>query len=665
MAEKDSQIIENENGYLKEPFQSGLSLKTIAASFFVAVVMLPGTIYLGLMAGQSIGGAAQWVTMILFLEITKRSLVRMSKQEIYMIHNMVSATMSAGVVLGAATLTLPGGIFSSFIWNAYLIESPYAESFGLSKYIPTWAVPPAGSEALAARTFLHRDWLIPGVLLIVHMFLSKGSFFSLSYAIYRYLSDVEKLPFPMAPVAAQGAMALADSSEGKETWRWKFFSSGAIIGMVFAVVYIVIPTVTGTLMTKPFMLLPIPFYDATSQIGGILPTAMVGITFDLANLFVGFVLPIWVVIGMAAGSVLAGVVANPLIYKYTGIFTSWRPGMGAIPTHITTRMDFWIAFSAGMGAVVAFVGIGKMLRVLLKAESKRALRKPPPGRGDIPIWSALLIYIAITATYVWLVHLLVPDFPVWISCVFGFVLSPLFTFVSSLMFGITGVPTGISFPYLRELSIIYSGYRGAGIWFAPLPLHNYGTAAQDYRELELTRTKFSSWLKVTFIALCVSTVFSFIFWHLIWRMGPIPSSMYPYVEKMWPMSATFKCLWATTTLKGGSTWMIEAITKPNFILAGAGTTAILYALLSAFKCPLSFFFGVVAGIDIFPHLVLPMLIGALLARFCLSKKLGGYEVFQRKYAPVLLAGFGCGMGLVGMFSIGMVLISKVVIPLIF
>ena len=48
-------------------------------------------------------------------------------------------------------------------------------------------------------------------------------------------------------------------------------------------------------------------------------------------------------------------------------------------------------------------------------------------------------------------------------------------------------------------------------------------------------------------------------------------------------------------------------------------------------------------------------VGALLGRFYFLKRYGG---MWRQYAPVLLAGFSCGMGLAGMFAMGCTLIMK-------
>ena len=56
------------------PFEPGFNMKTLWAALFVGFVMLPGAIYLGLVTGQSMAGGAEWVTLILFIEIAKRTL---------------------------------------------------------------------------------------------------------------------------------------------------------------------------------------------------------------------------------------------------------------------------------------------------------------------------------------------------------------------------------------------------------------------------------------------------------------------------------------------------------------------------------------------------------------------------------------------------------------
>ena len=107
-------------------------------------------------------------------------------------------------------------------------------SSDLADKIPTWVAPSVAGCARHAQLF-HPAWVTPIGLMALGMFLQRVDHFGLGYVMYRLTSDVEKLPFPMAPVAAQGVTALADASGGQETWRWRVFSFGAMLGMAFAV----------------------------------------------------------------------------------------------------------------------------------------------------------------------------------------------------------------------------------------------------------------------------------------------------------------------------------------------------------------------------------------------------------------------------------------------
>ena len=48
-----------ETSYENEPYQDGFNIKTVIAALFIGLIMLPWGIYLGLITGQSVGGAAQ------------------------------------------------------------------------------------------------------------------------------------------------------------------------------------------------------------------------------------------------------------------------------------------------------------------------------------------------------------------------------------------------------------------------------------------------------------------------------------------------------------------------------------------------------------------------------------------------------------------------------
>ncbi len=650
-----------------EEFLDGFNVKTIIAGIFIGLVMLPGSIYLGLITGGML--PTMWVTMILFVEIAKRSFIKLKKQEIYIIGYVAATLVAAGMTMGAASLVLKGGIFSEKIWQQYFIRTPQAHHLGIDNLIPSWVVPSPDSGVLTKRTFLDSAWIVPLLILVGSNILFRLTQFGLGYILFRITSDVERLEFPMAPVAAEGVMALEDMSAKKDSMRMQVFTIAGMIGIVYGLIYVVIPTLTGLVAAKPLMLIPIPWVDATAKISGFLPGAILGSMTDLGFLFAGFVLPFWVMAGGFIGSILANVVGNPILHKF-GLIPHWTSGMDVRQTVIATKMDFWISVTIGLGIVVALIGIGGLVISSIKKRISQKVNKvvvddykPPEGRGDIPIWLALGIWIFATIGYILLCHKLVPSFPVLLLILFGFVLTPLLSYISARLFGIAGMPGGISFPYLREGIFIKSGFSGVAIWFAPIPFFNVGAYTQKFKELELTRTKLRSLIKAEIFSFVVMAFCSFLFWEIIWRMGPIPAAAYAYVNKMWPLTATFQALWVSTTIKGGSPWMLEAIKLP--IIAWSGILGLgVFGLIGILKLPVTLFYGMIAGVTgWWPHHIIPMFIGALLGRFYFAKKFG--EKRWRSFTPLLVAGYACGVGLIAMISVAIALIFKSVSQIIF
>ena len=88
-------------------------------------LMMPGSMYLGLVIGSggSISTAAQWVTIILFAEIARRSYRDLKMQEIYVLYYM------AGLALASP--------FEGLLWNQYLVQSDYAMAMGIAQEIPS------------------------------------------------------------------------------------------------------------------------------------------------------------------------------------------------------------------------------------------------------------------------------------------------------------------------------------------------------------------------------------------------------------------------------------------------------------------------------------------------------------------------------------------------
>jgi hypothetical protein len=72
--------------------------------------------------------------------------------------------------------------------------------------------------------------------------------------------------------------------------------------------------------------------------------------------------------------------------------------------------------------------------------------------------------------------------------------------------------------------------------------------------------------------------------------------------------------------------------------------------------PVMAIYGLIRGFGNPAHVIIPELGGALLGRYYFAPRFG--EKRWRQYAPVVLAGYQCGMGLISMVCIAVVLIVK-------
>ena len=546
-----NQEIEDYRGMMETPdqFEEGFTTKAILGVLFVAFIMVPGNMYLNLMIGGGLGGAAEWVTIILFAEITKRSFTSLKRQEVYLLYYVAVSLIAAET-----------GAFDGLLYNQYLVQSPAAKQFGIAKLIPSWVAPDAESPAIIARTFLHSDWAMPITLLVAGMVISRFTWFTMAYSLFRLNSDYERLPFPFAPVNAQGATALAETTQGLETWRWRVFSAGAMIGLVFGTLYVALPAITGALLTEPISLIPIPFVDFTQVTGNFIPATPLGFTAHLGPIFAGLVVPFWGVIGTFIGVVVAAI-ANPILYN-TGYLTHWHPGMDTITTFFVNNVDFWMSFGIGTTIAIAVIGLYQVIRAVLQTRAREAgstatggspgLAAPPKGRGDFPIWVALGLYSLATFSIIGIAWFLLPEFTGSIRIIifflfFGFIFTPFQSFVNARLVGMVGQTVDI--PYVREATIILSGYRGVDIWFIPFPLGNYGAMTQKFREIELTGTKFTSIIKAEVFMVPIVLFTSFIYGSYIWKLAPVPSASYPYAQLMWRLRAYQQCLFITGTMK--------------------------------------------------------------------------------------------------------------------
>lgn len=642
-------------------FEEGFRWSSLVGALFIALLMVPGAMYMQLVAGFGVGPAAQWVTVILFIEVARRAHKHLRRPELFILFYMASAVMATP--------------FAGLLWRQFYVQCQPAYAAGVAERIPEWFAP-RSPKVLDQRSFMMWEWMPAVGLVIFGTFIGRLNNAILGYGLFRVASDIEKLPFPMAPIGAQGIMALAEQSEeerqrGEEPWRWRIFSIGGMLGLAFGVLYIGLPTVSGALLKRPIMLLPIPFSDFTKKTQDFLPAVAVGINWNLAHLVTGMVLPFFAMVGSFCGFLFT-TIANPIMYRMD-ILKSWQPNDTTIPTLYKNFIDFYFSFGIGIAVAIALVGFWQTYRGIRarRREQREKEAGEPAGtapdqtpeatnRGDIRTSVVLGTYVASTMAYILLSGWLI-DWHGGVMVVLfllGFVYTPLVSYVTARLEGMAGQVVVI--PFIREAAFILSGYTdGVKVWFLPVPMHDYGQATVRYRQAELVGTRFWSIWKAELVLVPIVLIASILFANFIWSLAPIPSARYPYTEQIWELNAAMATIIHSATL--GRFSQFEEAFRWDYLAAGGVFGLFLFTVMSLLRLPILLAYGLVRGLNqTIPHVVIPQFIGALTGRYYFERKLG---LTWRQYIPVVAAGFSCGMGLITVLCVGVTFLAKAVIQL--
>ncbi|MBM4029551.1 MAG: peptide transporter [Planctomycetes bacterium] len=644
-------------------FADGFTWKTVVGALFLGFFVNPATDYLGLVIGQDggISGAMRWVMIILFAEIAKRSFTNLKSQELYTLHFMTGAALADP--------------FAGFLWKQFVAQSDYVQGLGLAAELPGWAFPNAAAIQAAGRTLLTKAWLPVMALSMFGLLVSRINNYGLGYVLYRVTSDVEKLPFPFAPVGAAGIMALSTEGGEESKWRWRCFSIGAMIGVLWGLVYVCVPLITEAILPKRVELIPMIFLDFTSQAGKAMPAVPFNLTINLGAFLSGMVVPFWGVMGGLAGLIFTWI-ANPALQHF-GILSTWRPEMGFIDTSFSNQIDFYLAFGIGLTLAVTasqlVIFLTTTVRNALMPKAREITNRPSFGqrtretwrilltnnkaRGDFSVFIAIAIYVLSTASWIILgVSLIGTAYPWKMMVFYAVVYTPMISYATAKLEGVCG--QAVNIPYLRELTIMMTGYKGADIWFAPMPIQNLGSETVGFRILELTGTKIISQVKTLLLTIPIVLIASLMASEMIWRMAPVPSSAYPYTEMMWELSLRQWALMITATMEGGSQFL-EAM-HLDYTLWGFFSGSGLFALLSALGMPIMLIFGAVWGLaQSNPGAMFCTVAGALVARFHFKPK---YKDMWLKYMVTITAGFGCGMGITSMIAMSFNVIVRMLSP---
>lgn len=621
------------------------------ALVFSSAIILPVSIYMQLVSGIYISGAAIYITAILFAEMSILLGAPLTKQEIFIVFSMA----------GTAGTTAS---FMGWIFNEYYLSSPIAAAFTdaftgkpLPEAIPYWWAPPLSSGMYVARSFFNPALAIPLAIAIINGgFLWITQEIALTMLSAYIFTEVQPLPFPFADVNAQLVTTLAERSRAK----MQTFVVSTIISFVISFVMYGIPILAqGGLGILNFYIIPIPWIDLTTGFYGIekvLPGGMLGFATDPTVFATGFVLNISLLIYMTIGSMAIHLFGNNLALTVFGqSFPGWvqdyHAGMNIASIFQRSVLRIWlfpwVGFMLALTVITllsSYRNIVESIRSLSKASAAKTRRE----KGYFSLRTILIMYFVGTGGSVAMFYMLVPDFPIWITILSTMGLGMAFTLASTRTVGETAAQ--ISPGQAWYMVVLFSGYPKVDAFlFTP----NIGGSSapgwvQSLKTAELTQTRPMDFYKAYLVAAILYNVFSFIYVQFFWSISQIPSALFPYTVLFWPSQAIQQSLFFSRQIATNTQLFLYSFVAMSIIGIAGG-------MLPRIGIPFSFS-GLVVGAMTMVPFTLTQLLGGLIGRYVIRRltPMGWWDANK----AVVVAGIGTGEGLVvGIFA-GLVLMMR-------
>ncbi|RLF24742.1 MAG: hypothetical protein DRN15_02055 [Thermoprotei archaeon] len=636
--------MESREGVVLKP---GLTWRSIMAIMYASLVFLPVAIYMQLVAGTTVLVAAAYITAILFSEFSRVLGAPLTKQELFIVYEMTLIAASAAV-------------FTGMLFKGYLATSPMSWSFvvqgrPLPEIVPSWWAPTHGSPVYKLRTLMHPDWALPILLAC----LQYGAFYLLEeIALSMFLAylfiEVEKLPFPFASIDASMVTALSERRPG----MLRVFAISAIPGLIIGGL-VFLPNIMGT------PLVPLPWFDATFFTEKYMPGAMIGFGTDPSLIVTGFLVPFTSAFYMLIGSLAVWVFGNYFtLTTFASAFPEWvaeySKGMTIAAIYQRSLLRVWICPQIGFVLALATLVVLRTIKPIIrafKAFTKISLRAKV-GAGYLPLPVIVGMYLAGTLGSVFTFMLLVRDWPwgyIWIPLA----LSLGFSFFQGLAcvraIGETGY--SIYFPYVWHISVYATGYSGFAAWeFPPViggsyvpPVGGAPSWVNMIKAAYLTETRPMDFFKALLITVIVYHIFSFIYVDFFWRMAPIPSIIYPFVQIQWPAMVIMEGAWITRQIGVKAHLIMQSYAAMlGICIAGELASRYLGVPFSAV--------GLVTGTAWLPPTMIPVFIGSALSRF-VFRRVFGRELWD-EYRAVVVAGFLCGQSIIVGIGVAASLIAR-------
>ena len=631
-------------------WKSGLTWRVVLAILYGAIVLMPVRIWGELMIGTV--GNLTWTVVILFYWLSLIYGSPLTKQEILV---MLAAT---GTAIYAGT----GLSFHSMFYRIWFTNSPIIKLYGIEKFLPYWWIPE--NELIRTqvlRTFVHPSWVPIITYSLVFWILNLVIGLTLGFFFYHLFVEVERLPFPLARVHVEVLTEL----EEREPLRMRLFVLFALLGFIYSFIAYGIPTISQALVGRAVILIPYPWYDMTESFRESLPGAMIGIDTNLMSYLMGLILPYEVVVCTFIGSFISSVIGNPLVvWYYPELLPKEIVGFKGLKLEdimFWSNLYIWIMVSIGMGFAVfvdQLVSGRKGLIRAIKALTK--LSKEARKLGYLPLHVIFGVYL--TATITWLLLLEFAIIP-------GFPLLPIFLLIVvwPFMFGLISIRTYaetgyfLEVPHLNALVLIQTMeiykipvYSKLGIWpwFAPLGVDYGGGWVGTLFVCRGVKCTFSSYMKAVFlVATPIAIILNLLYSEYLWKMTPIPSPMFRHAQIYWPIRAARSVLWYTRKIFS---------LNVQLLVGGFVAALVTSSILRALHIPFSLV-GILYGISSPLPGPLAIFIGGTLAK--LIEILSKGRINLRKYANMMVGGYGVGLAVAMTISVSISIFVKSLWPL--
>ncbi len=629
--------------------ESGFTWRAALFVVIAALVFIPASTYLNLIAGVSLGLVGTYALLVLFAYVMRLLDSDMKPQEVFTLY------VGVGSVSGIATTA-----YYLIIYRMYFVQSPISQSYSLMgvqlpEVVPDWLAPPLSSTAYRARTFFHPDLAKPLVAWTVATALAMLAELSLVIIAAHVFVEIQKLPFPYAQVDASIVEALSSGQRFRETVG--FLAPGLYVGLSY-----------GSLLylgsSLGFPLIPLPFIDLTRLTSSILPGAVIGLATSLMPWAAGMVVPFGIASVSLAISLAVWVFGNSLILTNPALreaFPEWVSeyygGMDLIRVLQRSQVRVWLPIQIGAALGFAALTILKYRKAL--SATVRVLRRSLVGSEDggaLPsLRLAFACFLASTLSSVAVFHYLLPNFPIIIALLTSLGVSFLLGLISAAVVG----ESGASFsppPYLWHTIVYLTPAEDltpkeayAAFVYPPVIAGGAtGGGAQAMKVALLTRTKPIDVVKVWVFAYTLGLVINLLSLDFFWRIAPIPSSAYPNTIISMPASAMIDSLLVTRALRIQSQLLVLSA------IGTAGLAAAVELAAKVLKLGVSSA-GLMLGLTTPPVYAIPLFAGSAVSRLVLRRFLG--ERWERARSAIV-AGVLLGEGLAATIAVVSLMLVK-------